>query len=739
MLSKLRCVALFFYLVMFVVPALSGAAFAQSVDQQPVDLTADSLSHDEDSQIITATGNVELIQGRRILRADQIRYDLQNDKAMATGNVVLTEANGDVFFAEEVELENEMQKGFVTGFQAYLAEGGRFTAKEGERQRAGRLIVMKDATYTPCECDESANGSPAWQIRASEMSHDLDTNHISYKNARFELFGVPLLYTPYMSHPDGKVKRKSGLLTPQVAFDSELGLTVIENYYIDLAPHKDMTVGAMLTSEELPVLLGQYRHRFNDASLTVEGSTTYSGYTDSVAGEDIETEDKFRGHVKADALWNINNKWRAGANVNLTTDDQYLRQYDFASDDVLENELYVERFSGRDYAVARALAFQDIRIREEQTDQPNILPEVEASFLGEPGGVLGGRWQVDLSALGLQRDSGQDVTRAIAEANWQNRVVTNFGLVNTLDLSVRGDMYRSNDRDVATAGSGRSKDGTEVRTFTQAHLVSALPMVKPLRKSQIVVQPMAALTLAPDVDEADDDIPNEDSQDVQLDASNLFNESRFPGMDRIEDRSRVTYGVQTGVYGYEGSELTAFLGQSHRFDESGNPFPKGSGLSRQDSDFVGQISGRYKDRYGADYRMQLGSDDFSSRRHELDAYANWDRLDVAMRYLFAKALEGTDISDSREQIEGAAGLFVTDKWRLRGGALYDLGVDPGLRQAEIGIDYFGCCLSFSIGAERNLTTDASGDSGTEIMFRLGLKGLGEFETNEKGRWQADNL
>ena len=39
------------------------------------------------------------------------------------------------------------------------------------------------------------------------------------------------------------------------------------------------------------------------------------------------------------------------------------------------------------------------------------------------------------------------------------------------------------------------------------------------------------------------DIPNEDARSVDLEDSNLFALNRFPGYDRWEDGSRVTYGV----------------------------------------------------------------------------------------------------------------------------------------------------------------------------------------------------
>ncbi len=705
-------------------------------EELPVDFTADNLTHDDMAQIITATGNVILIQGGRTVKADQIRYLMNEDKVIAKGHVVLLDENGDTHMAEEAELNNAMKEGFVLGVQSYLAQGGRFTADKAERKQG--TVLMTNASYTPCDCDTDNEGNPGWQIRASELTYHEDEHRVSYKNARFEMFGVPVFWTPYLSHPDGQVKRKSGLLSPMAGYDSELGLMVQESYYWDIAPNKDATMGLLLTTQEAPVAIGQYRHRFENASLVVDGSLTYSGRTDSIAGLDVAQGNETRGHLFSEGRWDINNKWRAGTNLQLTTDDQYLRQYDFSGDDVLENEIYVERFSGRDYAVGRVLAFQDVRIQDERVDQPNVLPEIITSFVGEPNQTLGGRWKVKVSALGLQREgNGQDMSRFVLETNWQRRLESEYGLLTTVDLNLRGDAYYTSDRENSGLAA-TINDGEDTRGIGQAHIVSSYPLVKQFENSQVVVEPMAALTLAPSISAQSGYFPNEDSQDVQIDASNVFNPDRFPGKDRIEDESRVTYGLKTGLYAHSGSYINAFAGQSYRFDDDDNPFPVGSGLSSQESDVVGQLSGVYNNRYGFNYRFQLDSEQLASQRHEFDGYANWDRLSLNGRYLYANALGGTGIDDSREQVDLWAGYFVTPKWRLRGRSLYDLGDEPGLRKAGLGLDYYGCCMSFSVNADRSLTSDASGDSGTDITFRVGLKNIGEFETSGMNNMDATN-
>lgn len=707
-------------------PAMSNSGDA--ANKAPVNFDADNLTHDETGQIITATGHVVMTQSGSKVEADEVVYNLNKDTVVATGHVIYTDVEGNKHYADRVEFEDSLKNGFVQGLRSFLVDGSKFKAGSGTHE-GGTVTVMNDASYTPCESCEGQE--PLWQIKASEVKHDKAAHNISYKNARFEVAGVPVAYTPYFSHADGTVKRKSGFLTPSAGFKSDLGGFVESAYYWDIAPEKDMTVGAMVMTKEAPLLKGQYRQRWDNARLTVEPSISYSSRNSENNRTKVVVDEELRGNLRADGLWDMTENWRSGLKLDVASDRQYLRQYDFeGEDDVLENQIFAERFDNRDYFVARMLAFQDVRVNEDREDQPNVLPELQANFLGDPNSVpvIGGRWSVDANLLGLVRnDDEQDMARLGLGAGWNRRLVSDYGFVTILDAAARGEVYRVTDRRGSDTNASIDDSSSEGRVFAYTNAQVSYPMSKPITNGRAVIEPIASVTLAPNMD-LDDEIPNEDSEDVQLDISNLFEANRFPGLDRIEDQTHVTYGLKSGLYGDDGSKAQVFIGQSYRLQEDDNPFGTGSGLEKQQSDMVGEISATYKEDYDLNYRFQLDNEGLSSERHELEALAKISNLNLSARYLFAKGLEGTEITESREQIENGASYDIDDNWRVRGLARHDLGEDPGLRKAGLGLDYTGQCFSWSVTGERNLTSEISGDSGTEVMFRIGLKNLGEFET-----------
>ncbi|MBE2191364.1 MAG: LPS-assembly protein LptD [Alphaproteobacteria bacterium] len=701
----------------------------QQAQEDQVGFLADIISYDDLNQNIVAEGSVEITQNDKIVRANKVIYNLQAETVEAVGDVAMMDASGDVHFADRVELEKKFSKGYIKKLHSVLADGSRITAEEGRRIDRN-IIVMKDASYTPCEpCKAHPEKSPLWQITADTVTHDKQDHSISYEDAKLEVYGIPVAYTPYFSHPDGTIKQKSGVLPPKFSLNSRLGLGVTSQYYWAISPSEDATIGARVFTGSSPQLLGQYRKRFEKAQINLNGSTTYTDRKDSVGGETVTTDKEARGHFFGDALWELNDKWRTGIKAQVTTDDQYLREYDITNDDVLENEIYAERFDNRDYFAIRALGFQDVRVSDRSTDQPNILPEFEASYLGNPASVLGGRWSLDMSGLGLVRKgNGQDVGRVSTTLGWQRRDVSSWGFVNVFNASARGDYYSIADRDEGSLVGGAG-DATAARLYPLLQNILSYPLEKDFESSQMVVEPTVAITLSTNA-ENDTDVPNEDSQDVQIDSLNIFQANRFPGRDRVEDRSHITYGARTGLYEDDGDSIEVFLGQSFRFENEDNPFPDGSGLSKQKSDVVGQLVANFKDRFTLNYGFQLSSDSLRSERHELDASTSIGPLGLSGTYIYARSLEGTDLDRSREQLYGAATYDLNPEWTLRSAARYDFSAeDEGLRYADFGINYTGQCVSVLTSARRKFTFQDTGDSATEITVSLGLKNLGTFGNN----------
>ena len=376
--------------------ALGWQADAQE-RQEPLVFSADSVIYDRDSEVVTAEGRVEVARAERVLLADRVRYDARTGLVRAEGNVSILEPTGDVVFANEVELSDDLKEGFVIGIGVLLADDSRLAAN-GARRTSDQRTVMSKAVFSACElCAEEPERPPLWQIKAVSVIHDQKAHRIEYRDAVLELGGFPIAYTPYFSHPDPSVERKTGFLAPLYGSSGPLGIKFEAPFYIAFAPHRDATLTPLVTGKEGVALRGEYRERTQGGGFELRGSVTEVGKRDqnnsSIGGRDI------RGHVDATGRFDLDDTWRTGFDLARSTDDTYLRRYDISSEDTLTTNLFAEGFRGRTYASANAYFFQGLRAEDDPGETPFVAPLLDYSFVSEPG-RFGGRYALDTNLHG---------------------------------------------------------------------------------------------------------------------------------------------------------------------------------------------------------------------------------------------------------------------------------------------------------------------------------------------------
>ena len=122
-----------------------------------------------------------------------------------------------------------------------LQQGGRLAAEKG-RQVDG-VYYLDHAVYSGCKVEDSDGcpKEPTWQIKAVKVIYNTERKRVSYKGARIELFGLPLIPLPGLSHPAGD-QGGSGLLVPTLRYDRVNGAEIALPYYISIAPNSDLTI-----------------------------------------------------------------------------------------------------------------------------------------------------------------------------------------------------------------------------------------------------------------------------------------------------------------------------------------------------------------------------------------------------------------------------------------------------------------------------------------------------------------
>jgi len=704
----------------FLVAACMPAA-AQDIDVQntPVLLQADELTYNEDLGIVTARGNVEMSQGPRLLMADTVTYNQKADTVTASGNVSLMEPSGEVVFTDYAELHDELKTGFIENLRALLTDGSRLAANRARRTADGRK-VMDRGVFSPCNlCKEDPTRAPLWQIKAVRVIHDEVAKDIIYHDATMEMFGFPVLYTPYMAHPDPTVERRSGLLAPTLGVSGELGFIYGQPYHYVINPSQDLTVQPTIFSAEGGVLRGEYRQRFSNGRINLKGTT---GYVDQYDQADNETGKRgVEASADMEGLFSLNRTWRTGFDFEQSSDRTYLKRFSLGHEDVLTSRLYTEGFRGRNYASLNAYKWQDLRASTDPDDTPLVAPFAEYNYVGEPMRI-GGRQTLDANLLSLSRERGTDSRRASAVHGWQLPHTTSGGQMFTVESRVQTDGYYASDLEGDTGDTE-----TTARLFPQVGVKWQYPWARRSGNYSQVIEPIVGIVGSPNGGNPDE-IPNEDSRSFEFDTTNLFRLNRFEGVDRVTSGSRVDYALRTGVYGDGGGSTEVLVGQSYRFYGS-SAFEEGTGLSEELSDIVGAITVRPRNDFDVSYRFRLDKDNGAVRRNELGFGYYHPRFALLTDYVAIDDASSSDLAGDREQIETTLSVNLTPNWNTSMNAIYDLSNGQNeLLRGRIGLTYTDECLLFGVDLEQSDIEDVGIEADTRVMFRIVFKHLGGVES-----------
>ena len=719
-----------------------GAALAQQAAADPpppaiegqVSFSADTLSYDSNADIVTATGDVRMLREGNNLRADRIVWNRQSGEVRAEGNVRIVNPQGDAAYGDSIVLTDTLRDGVVENLLLVLEDGGRLAAERATRESG--VSTLYRAAYSPCAVidEDGCPKDPTWQITAVKVVHDPDRRRIRYEGATLHLFGTPIIALPGLSHPDGSGEGSSGILVPDIRLSRSNGLEVSLPYYLRLAPNRDVTLTPHVFTGVLPMLEGRYRHLTELGPYQLGGYVTY-GSRLPVSSQLSGSDDRDRGvraYIEGNGKFQLDPLWSMTASTRYVTDRTFLRRYDISRDDRLRTVIEAERISDDSYISIAGWGFQGLRLTDVQGQQPVALPAIDARWrLADP--VWDGRIEVQANSLAILRTSGQDTQRAFASAKWDRRSITALGQELTLTAFARGDAYHTSDSELTPTLSYRGDEGWNGRVIAALAADLRWPFVGEFLSGAQQFTPRLQVVASPPTNNLD--IPNEDARAVDLEDSNLFALNRFPGHDRWEDGTRVTYGAD---YSFDLPQVAfrSTIGQSYRLTNKPSIFPPGTGLADRFSDLVGRTTLKVGRRFSLVHRFRLDKDNAAIRRNEIDAVIGGRQTYATIGYLRLNRDIDPAIEDlrDREEIRLGGRVKFANYWSIFGSTVIGLtgrqedplsmadGFEPV--RHRLGVAYDDDCIEIGVTWRRDYETTGDFRRGNTFLFRVALKNLG---------------
>jgi len=693
----------------------------QNGEPNPVLFSADEVNYDDQLELVIARGNVELSQSGRTLLADVVSYNQRTDTVIASGNVsVIEDATGATVFANYVELHDNMRDGFIKDVRIVLADRSKLAANTG-RRTDGNRVELRKGVYSPCDlCATDPTAPPLWQIKAEKVVHNREEQVVEYEDATLEIDGIPVAWTPYMSHPDPTVQRKSGFMPATIGSNSLLGLDAEIPYFWAISPSSDLLFSPIFTSNQGIVVAGEYRQRFSNGTIDIDASVTYSN--PNISSSSNTQDDQLRGHIVAKGTFDLDENFRTGFDIERTSDIGYLEEYKiYGYQNFLNSNIYLEDFQGRDYGSIYSYAFQSLQSAVTDRSQPVVLPIADYTWAGAPM-PWGGRFTTNLDVLDLLRETGPTEKRVSVGTQFDLPFSDPIGEKFDLIAGVRGDAYYVTAQPLVN--NGPLYQGTTGRVFPQVGLEWNYPWAKQDGTSNWLIEPRAAFYAAP-VGENPSQIPNIDSAQVDFNDTDLFSRDRFVGFDQVDGGQRVDYGLY-GQWHDGSTSADGLIGQSYRFQKE-SPFAingAGDGLLYQASDYVGRATYVPASWFDVTYHFRFNERDLASEREEVQTDFGPSYLRTSFSYLQL----GNNVHDeetARQQVGATITLKATPFWTFSVNGTHDIAGDGHLLAAGASARYTDECTTFIASIGENGTVIGNIRPGTTILFQLILKNLGE--------------
>jgi LPS-assembly protein len=381
-----------------IIEAIGNVSAKNSEGKQ---IFADKIIYNKANQLLKTFGNSRFVDSKnRVLSAENFEYDLDKKIINAQNKVKFIDKEKNTYYFSKITADDKFDE--VIGFdlnsdlnKAKFKSGDKFnefieprlSGKEASIKDG--ITIIKDGKFTSCKRSNETDGCAYWNLKASEIIHNTELKEIIYKNATLDLNNINVLYTPYFSHPDPTIKREAGVLAPSfTSLGGDIGSTIKVPIFYPISESKDFTISPVYYFKQNPLLLGEYREKFKNGDLSLEGGFT-EGYKDITSTKTEGSRHHLYGNLHLDfkdkildesifnaKIQNVNNPTYLRVNKINSTNDGFKRILVKEDDTQLTNEIYFNSFGKNEILNFKAAAYQNISLNKKSDQYQYLLPEI---------------------------------------------------------------------------------------------------------------------------------------------------------------------------------------------------------------------------------------------------------------------------------------------------------------------------------------------------------------------------
>ena len=682
----------------------------------PIDFEAQSITIDNDKNIMIATGEIKLSRDNNTLTADKIVYNQITGEATAFGNVIFKTRDGIEHKSETMKLENNFSYAIAKPIISQFSQKARFSADSGEYEDK-KVTIFDKSNFSPCDCDYEEGESPIWDLRATKSIHNLETKTITHNNVRMHVLGFPIFYLPILQHPDWSVNRRTGFLVPTLIYSKDKGLTTTIPFFKVLGSTNDIEYRVTNFQFRGQAVETVYRQKFLESDLNVELITGQL--------ETFREKSENVGAIDANFNSNVGKGWNIETKLSRSSQDTFLRRYGYNNSQTLKSEVSAQKILNNKFFKVNASDLQGLGPDDTEDKEPSILPSIYYENIKEgfyPGQII----KTELSALKLDNDESNEMVRWTSLFGITQQKQTFGGYLNG-EINLLGNYYDIQER---------NQNNSKLTEFGQSNIILSSWWNKPIGTNlgdiYGIIEPKIKATFIGGTDRTDE-VPNRDSSDFRIDEANMFLTNRFQGKDFILPGSHIDIGLSGITENSFIGDISGFTGVS--YTTSGE---SAKGLTTEEtediSDYVASLTISTPLNVEISWSGRADSNDFELNESRTSASYNIEGTTIS--FLHNQLSKGYFLAAEDDREEAYLNIIqkINDDFVISANQVWDLSSGETKKdKSEISLNWNGGtqnCLAISLNFKRDPYADRDVKKISEVQLLLNFKYLGSIRKSE---------
>ncbi len=656
-------------------------------------ISANEIMFDKKNEIINANGNVLIKNNKSEILSDSANYFKKENTFVAKDNIKIIDEYNNTYYTDTLKSNIDFSEVNGGNIKIRLKDNARIVGSNFIR--INNINAISNGQYTPCnENNYLIKNCPGWKLKAKSVFHDQKSKTIHYDHSVLYLLNIPVLYTPYFSHPDPSVKKKTGFLAPTIRSDDRLGQSISIPYFYNINTNKDFTFTPTIQSAANNYLTSEFRLLNKNGNFNIKTNIN-------------DNKDNFgsKHYLFADAELNSQiNKFQLS--IQTSNDDTYMKKNQLNKLDILTSGVTISDTYKGNIFLFEAKSYKHLTATG-NNQWEYLYPKLTYNISNLSLPALNTDVTINNEILRQQSLSKEMTTSISSQINFDNQYIDkNIGLIyeNFFDTRL---IYHS------VSHEAENNDIHQIRLFSQFGSKISYPLKRSKNNISQILKPIVMPILAP---------YNNYTDIIDINNSNIFARNRSSTLAEWESGPRINYGAEWFLDYKDIFDSSIMVGQSLKFNKNK------SETSEEISDLMSSIFLNLNKNIYTNAEFVIDRKKYNINKSNLSSSFDFEDLKIKIEYDYVS----NSFQDSSEQFGFASKIKINKDINFIFSGKRDLELKENIGY-ETGISYENDCLAINFKYYRDLTKFKDIEDTRGLSLLITLKPFGSNKSFGKSR------